>query len=337
MLFLGGFNKRMLCIKKRTSDSPRIEEIESEAFSNFSREFFPVGYYSCTESGLVDCLVDNEAPTNIKIWVYSNDRSKFNFSNETLNHPIVIRKGNEIWYASFRNFNYVYNDAIHERSRFFSTDLSKIFFEPVMFNFRIDIKLHDTIGTTLIKHPWFFFRDLMEPARISEPREGARKAINISGKYTLFNHLPVYFYLRYIGGEYYCKEFTDEDPMLSRKKNIRGYEISKYSTKTMVLRSKVFKDELIVIGGYHNPGRYKTLMYQMANEAIKNKEDRLEFYKEMKSFKLRTFTCRYKYSDLSEKSILDAKKALYDSYKRDINIKITEFMERRNKKRRKSN
>ena len=314
--------------KKKWKEKPQV--IDNERDNRIDeQELYPIGYYTCSETGMVTHLVDPEKSKDIKIWVCSEKLSKFKFSGETLRYPIVIRKGNDIWYASFRNFRYVLKDVMKNTNRFRSVEMKKTLFDPEMFKYTIRINLHNTTGTEALKHPWMFFQDKMVRAMIEEPHENARKSLNVSYAYSIGKNLePVFFHLMYMGGKYYCQSITDVDPMLSREQYIRGYKLSEYSTDKMTIRFKEYNDELIVVGGYYDPEKYNRQMYYLANREIKDKEERKRFYNEMRSFKLKTFTIREKYAELSVRNILMARKTLSDSYKRDILNKIQKFMGR---------
>jgi hypothetical protein len=307
-------------------DKPRI--LKSYTSMVDWEEFCPIGIYTCNEKGTVQSVIN---PMEIReaapmVWVFSEEPSFFKFSTDTLKHPIVIRKGDHLWYCSFRNFKFVYNDICNGRNRYNEFKMEKYLFDPTLFSYKVKIYTHNTLYKTPDVLPWMFFRDKFKDAEIPEPRESARKALSASQPFYIGNFKePVYFKLYYMGGRYYCQSITDVDPLISKENSIRGYVISDISDDKMTIRYKIYNGELIVVGGYHDPEEYEKKLNEIAERSFSNPSEREEFFKWVKKFKLNTNSIRRKYEDISQERVEEAANELREKYDKVINQRIQRF------------
>ena len=292
--------------------------------------FCPIGTYTCNEKGTVQSVTDpvkvrDDAPM---VWVYSSEPSFLKFSLETLKHPIIIRKNDHLWYCSFRNFKYVYDDICRGRNRYNEFIMEKRLFDPNMFSYKVRIHTHNTLYKAPTILPWMFFRDKFEAAEIPEPRESARKALNASQPFHIGNHKePVFFNLYYMGGKYYCQSITEVDPMISKENTMKGYTISSISDDKMSIRYRIYNRNLIVVGGYYDPEEYRRKLKEMARSSFANLNDYEEFMEWMKKYRLYTYTIRKKFEDVSQVRLEETADELRGKYEKNISDKILKFKE----------
>lgn len=317
----------MLYIERKAATESSYVKVVRE--QNDSNELLPIGYYTCSNTGIITHIVNPEEDNDgIMIWVYSEKLYSFYFSEKTVKMPIVIRKGKDLFLASFRNFEYVYKNVYEDTGIFNAVERSITLFDPEMYRYTISISIHYTTGVNPFKYPWMFYEDTMRRSKIKAPSESARRALNVSYEINVGGIVKtLYCYLFSMGGNYYCKSISEFDPMLSKEAEISGFKKSKLSDEKMTIRFRKFDKQVVVVGGYYDPKKYKKMMYYLAEREIPDVEMRHKFYKQMKTHKLRTYTILRRYTEMSEEILLKTKDELKKTYKEDLMRKIRNFLE----------
>ena len=301
-------------------NSPEVIKVNAKKFIDY-QNYIPVGSY-CMKDGDV-CSTRNpkeyEGPT---VWIYSEDRKKTSYSTESLNNPIVIRKGLSLYYCGFENFKTVYRSVLRGKVQAERKEYRKTFFDPELsYPRKRKISTYNLTGKDVSLNPWHFFKDYIRFAKCEDaPKELPRRYLGISQAISISKKETIYCTLYEMEGQYYYERITDIDPILSKTRNINGYDVVKekeLSSKNMTIRYKVCDKNTIIVGGYHDPQRFYELAKHHGKKEL-TEEQYAQFMKEIQSMEIKPVSDYKKFKSFSIENAEIVKRKLKETYEKAV-------------------